>query len=77
MLKVAALSERKQMPVLVSFAKRYNRHDSSVDSICMKCYQTVASADSATELASAEETHVCDLQWAFKSVPVASLQGTF
>jgi hypothetical protein len=65
------------MPILVSFAKRYNHIDSSVDSICMKCYKTVASANSVSELANAEDTHVCDPHWACKSVPVASQQGTF
>jgi hypothetical protein len=42
------------------FARRQNL-DSSVDSICASCYQTIASADRLTEqaLASAEENHVC------------------
>lgn len=47
------------MTTFVSFARRQN-HDSSIDSICTKCYQTVASADSAGELIAPEESHVCD-----------------
>lgn len=47
------------MTTFVSFARRQN-HDSSIDSICTKCYQTVASADSAGELVAPEESHVCD-----------------
>jgi hypothetical protein len=48
------------MTSLVSFARRQN-HDSSIDSICTTCYQTIASAESATEVAlsSAEQNHVC------------------
>lgn len=47
------------MTTFVSFARRQN-HDSSIDSICTKCYQTVASADSADELVAGEESHRCD-----------------
>jgi len=47
------------MTTFVSFARRQN-HDSSIDSICTKCYQTIASADSAGELVAHEESHVCD-----------------
>ena len=42
------------------FARRQNQ-DSSIDSICATCYQTIASADTTTveALASAEENHQC------------------
>jgi hypothetical protein len=42
------------------FVRRQNL-DSSVDSICAACYQTIASADLTTEveLASAEQNHLC------------------
>jgi len=42
------------------FARRQNQ-DSSIDSICASCYQTIASSDSTTEstLMSAEQNHVC------------------
>jgi hypothetical protein len=47
------------MTSLVSFARRQN-HDSSIDSICTKCYQTIASAESLSGLATAEQSHLCD-----------------
>jgi hypothetical protein len=47
------------MTTFVSFARRQN-HDSSIDSICTKCYQTIASSDNADELAAREENHQCD-----------------
>jgi hypothetical protein len=42
-----------------SFAQRQN-YDSSIDSICTKCYQTIATANSAAGLENAEQTHHCD-----------------
>jgi hypothetical protein len=47
------------MTTFISFARRQN-HDSSIDSICTKCYQTVASADNMNGLAVAEQGHLCD-----------------
>jgi hypothetical protein len=47
------------MTSFVSFARRQN-HDSSIDSICTRCYQTIASADSANGLTNAEEGHRCN-----------------
>ena len=47
------------MTTFVSFARRQN-HDSSIDSICTKCYQTIANSDNADELAAREENHQCD-----------------
>jgi hypothetical protein len=47
------------MTSFVSFARRQN-HDSSIDSICTKCYQTIASADTVSLLAIAEQSHLCD-----------------
>jgi hypothetical protein len=47
------------MTSFISFARRRNR-DSSIDSICTKCYQTIASADDASELEIAEKNHLCD-----------------
>ena len=41
------------------FAQRQNR-DSSVDSICTRCYQTVGSAGNAAGLENAEHRHRCD-----------------
>jgi hypothetical protein len=47
------------MTNLVSFARRRNP-DSSVDSICATCYQTIASSESDLTLSNAEESHRCD-----------------
>jgi hypothetical protein len=41
------------------FAKRRNIN-SSIDSICTKCFATAASASFEEELAAQEEKHVCD-----------------
>jgi hypothetical protein len=41
------------------FAKRWNKN-SSIDSICTKCFQTIASARSEEELVAHEVKHVCD-----------------
>ena len=43
----------------VTFARRQN-HDSSIDSICTRCYQTIATSRSVYILAIAEATHLCD-----------------
>ena len=47
------------MTNLVSFTRRWNR-DSSIDSICTKCYRTIASANREDELAVRERNHICD-----------------
>jgi hypothetical protein len=47
------------MTGIYPFVRRQN-HDSLIDSICSTCYQTIASADSTTELASAEHNHKCN-----------------
>jgi len=54
------------MTTSASFARRQNQ-DSSIDSICTKCYQTVASSDLTSEfsLASAERNHVCNVHGEF------------
>jgi hypothetical protein len=43
----------------MAFARRWN-YDSSVDSICLKCYQTVARAETEMGLAPHEENHSCN-----------------
>jgi hypothetical protein len=50
------------MTEFVSFARRLNR-DSSIDSICTKCYQTVACAENEEDLAIADRNHICDPDW--------------
>jgi hypothetical protein len=48
------------MTSFISFARRRNQ-DSTIDSICTKCYQTIASGINDSSLTSAEESHLCDL----------------
>jgi len=47
------------MASFICFARRRN-HDSTVDSICTRCYQTIASGQDDLTLSSAEESHQCD-----------------
>jgi len=41
------------------FVRRRNK-DSSVDSICTTCFQTIASVASEDDLAAHEQKHICD-----------------
>jgi hypothetical protein len=50
-----------------TFTRRRNG-DSSIDSICTKCFATIASAGSAEELVAYEEKHICDPYWAFSEM---------
>jgi hypothetical protein len=47
------------MTSFISFARRHNR-DRSIDSICTRCYQTVANSEKVDDLDSVERRHVCD-----------------
>ena len=48
------------MTTYPQFVKRRNR-DSSIDSICTKCFLTIASVTtSEDDLAAREEKHICD-----------------
>jgi hypothetical protein len=47
------------MITLIPFARRRNQ-DSTVDSICTKCYQTIASEEDEVKLVSAEQRHTCN-----------------
>ena len=60
----------------ISFARRRN-HDSSIDSICTRCYQTIASAEKVNELETAEENHLCDPDGEASRKYVDSQRGTF
>ena len=53
--------------IFPTFVRRRNR-DSSVDSICTRCFQTIASVDSDEELATHEEKHICDPYGEFSSI---------
>jgi hypothetical protein len=39
---------------------RRNNLDSSIDSICSTCYQTIMSTDKVSDLTFAEQDHVCN-----------------
>jgi hypothetical protein len=41
------------------FVRRQNQ-DSSIDSICTTCYQTIASTNTVSDLRSAEQVHRCN-----------------
>jgi hypothetical protein len=62
------------MTTFISFARRQN-HDASIDSICTKCYQTIASADSPRDLEAHEQAHRCDPNGEFKLQRENSLEG--
>jgi len=63
------------MTTFISFARRNNR-DKSVDSICTRCYQTVANSKEGDDLDSEEERHVCDPCSAILLNGVASLRDS-
>ena len=48
------------MTSFISFARRRN-NDSTIDSICKRCYQTIANEESEASLEFAEKGHACDL----------------
>jgi hypothetical protein len=47
------------MSTFHSFARRL-REDLTFDSICTRCYQTIATAPRSIDLAKIEQSHVCD-----------------
>jgi hypothetical protein len=51
---------------LPSFAHRRNA-DGSYDSICTKCYATIASAAREEALSSIESAHVCDPFYVYRA----------
>jgi hypothetical protein len=63
------------MTYIYSFTRRWNR-DSSIDSICTKCFRTIASANSEDELARRENKHVCHPNGEFIRADAASHQRT-
>jgi hypothetical protein len=64
------------MITAIAFARRQN-HDSSIDSICKTCYQTIASADTIGQLEATEENHVCDPNGEYSLRHIDSQRGTF
>jgi hypothetical protein len=59
------------MTTFPSFAKRRNSNR-SIDSICTKCFLTVASVGSDEELVAHEEKHICDPFGAFSRTYASS-----
>ena len=55
------------MTAIPAFARRRNR-DSSIDSICTRCFQTIATALREEDLLIHEEKHICEPYWDFGSV---------
>jgi hypothetical protein len=47
------------MATFVSFARRHNA-DSTIDSICARCYQTIAHERDEANLINPEQSHSCD-----------------
>lgn len=56
---LSALLEVNPMTTFVSFNRRYKR-DGSVDSICVHCQQTIATARSLIDLVPSEIAHTCE-----------------
>jgi hypothetical protein len=47
------------MTTFISFARRH-KEDSTVDSVCTRCYQTIATDRNESKLVEAEEAHFCE-----------------
>ena len=47
------------MTTFISFARR-RKEDSTVDSVCTRCYRTIATDRSESKLVEAEEAHFCE-----------------
>ena len=60
------------------FSHRFNTADGTVDSICHRCFQTVATASREDDLEIPEERHTCDpaaeLRYALMSNTAAGLR---
>jgi hypothetical protein len=50
------------MKRILDFVRRVNE-DSTIDSICTKCFQTVASGEDVFDLSRAEQAHTCEPLW--------------
>src|ERR1700735_1914967 len=57
--KLSAARGVFQMTSLVTIVRRKNE-DSTFDSICKRCYQTIAREQDEADLLSAEQAHTCD-----------------
>ncbi len=73
--KTADCKEHSIMTTLSPFAHRRNP-DASIDSICTRCFQTIASEDSEGKLIAHEERHSCDPYWLLFGTAFDSRQST-
>jgi len=65
------------MTTFPQFVRRQNR-DSSIDSICTKCFLTIASVTtSEKDLAAHEEKHICDPYGEFVRMHAGSQNRTY
>jgi hypothetical protein len=60
----------------VTFVRRVNA-DSTIDSICLSCYQTIASAQCEEDLILAEDTLECQRVYIAAARYTDSQRGTF
>jgi len=63
------------MDTLIQFAHRTNP-DGSIDSICLTCFQTIASEDNEDRLITYEDRHSCDPYWVFSRARFDCRQST-
>jgi hypothetical protein len=63
------------MTIVLPFTHRKNP-DGSVDSICTRCFRTIASDHSEGKLIAHEERHLCDPNWVYSQTPSDSRQST-
>jgi hypothetical protein len=77
------MSSTKDVDCQVSFAYRH-KADGSIDSICLTCYLTAATANNEAELHEREKAHDCpgpSSEWCLpyerkaKNKPMASVKG--
>ena len=50
------------MTTFISFARR-RKEDCTIDSVCTRCYQTIATDRNESKLVEAEEAHFCEPTW--------------
>ncbi len=64
------------MTALTPYAHRRNP-DTTIDSICTTCFQTIASEDSEGKLIAHEERHSCDPYWQSSRASFDTRQSTY
>jgi hypothetical protein len=73
-LRLYHLPKKEATSVDRTFSHRFNARDGTVDSICHRCFHTVAKASSEVELQVPEEKHTCnpEEQLRFKLIATAA-----